>query len=143
VASTDNEKDEAVHLATKKKAMANTDMFADKRRVIRGFSHEVAKDFSAEYFDWLYIDALHTYDAVINDLTAWWPLLKKGGLVSGDDFHDWDDDVMTQWNGVGPVNWKWGVRRAVHAFFKPLGVPVRVTYIYDCYPHPAWYLTKP
>jgi hypothetical protein len=138
----DNERDEKVHLRTKKKAEDNTANFADKRQVVRGFSHIVAKDFAPEYFDWLYIDALHTYDAVINDLTAWWPLLKKGGMASGDDYHDWDDDIMNKWNGVGPIQWRWGVRRAVHDFFKPLGVAVRVTYIYDCYPHPAWYVTK-
>lgn len=143
VASTDNEKNEAVHLATKARAEANTAMFADKRRVIRGYSHLVANDFPAEYFDWLYIDALHTYDAVINDLTAWWPLAKKGGLVSGDDFADWTDPIMTKWNGEGLIQFRWGVRLAIHDFFKPLGVPVRITYLYDCYPHAAWYLTKP
>ena len=57
----DNDKNEAVHLATKKRAEANTYKYRDKTLVIRGFSHIVAKDFTPKYFDWLYIDALHTY----------------------------------------------------------------------------------
>ena len=33
-------------------------------------------------------DALHTYEAVLADLRAWWPRLRRGGLLSGDDYGD-------------------------------------------------------
>ena len=51
----------------------------------RGYSVPTALLFEDEYFDWLYIDALHTREAVLDDLRAWWPKLRSGGLISGDD----------------------------------------------------------
>lgn len=41
--------------------------------------------------DYLYIDADHTYDAVTSDLECWWPHLKVGGLIAGDDYDDPND----------------------------------------------------
>jgi predicted O-methyltransferase YrrM len=45
------------------------------------------------------IDAAHEYDAVKNDIAAWWPRVAKGGTLAGDDY-DWP-----------------GVRRAVDEAF--------------------------
>lgn len=36
--------------------------------------------------DIIHIDAGHDYVAVTNDLTAWWELLRPGGIVIGDDY---------------------------------------------------------
>jgi Methyltransferase domain len=41
--------------------------------------------------DLIYIDASHEYENVIKDLQAWFPILNKGGLLCGDDWH---------WGGV-------------------------------------------
>ena len=38
--------------------------------------------------DGLYVDADHTYEAVLADLRAWWPHLRIGGLLAGDDYHN-------------------------------------------------------
>jgi predicted O-methyltransferase YrrM len=51
-------------------------------------------DVGAEFFqslgfgdvDLLYIDAAHTYEAVYADICNWWPLVRSGGTVFGDDF---------------------------------------------------------
>lgn len=37
--------------------------------------------------DVVHIDAGHDYDAVMNDLRLWWPLLRSGGVLVGDDYH--------------------------------------------------------
>jgi predicted O-methyltransferase YrrM len=37
-------------------------------------------------FDFVYIDADHTYEGVKADLDAWYPLVKKGGVFGGDDY---------------------------------------------------------
>lgn len=37
--------------------------------------------------DVLHIDAGHDYQSVKNDLKAWWPLLRPGGVLIGDDYH--------------------------------------------------------
>ena len=52
----------------------------------RGASVDMAKTFSDAYFDVIYIDADHHYDAVLADLFAYSSKLKPGGLLFGDDF---------------------------------------------------------
>lgn len=42
--------------------------------------------FPIRYFDWLFIDANHGYEFVKADIISWWPTLKKGGLMIGDDY---------------------------------------------------------
>ena len=46
--------------------------------------------------DYLYIDADHTFDAVTADLEAWWPHLRIGGLIAGDDYEDPYDEEIPQ-----------------------------------------------
>lgn len=41
--------------------------------------------------DYLYVDADHTFDSVTSDLDSWWPYLKVGGLIAGDDYDDPND----------------------------------------------------
>ena len=53
--------------------------------------------------DYLYIDADHTFDTVTSDLESWWPHLKVGGLIAGDDYDDPADprtppDVTRAWD---------------------------------------------
>jgi Methyltransferase domain len=53
--------------------------------------------------DFAYIDGDHTYDAVLADLNAYWPLIRPGGCIAGDDY-----DIKGWWEN--------GVTRAVEAF---------------------------
>jgi SAM-dependent methyltransferase len=46
--------------------------------------------FPADYFDWIYIDGLHTYDGVVRDLTAAHTVLKRGGYLMCNDYTNWD-----------------------------------------------------
>ncbi len=58
------------------------------------------------YFDIVYIDGDHTYDAVRNDLDAWSSKVRPGGILCGDDY-------------------KWlGVRQAVLEFMDITGKQV-------------------
>ena len=52
----------------------------------RGYSVEKAKDFKDNSLDFVYLDARHDYAGVKEDLEAWWPKLKQGGLFAGHDF---------------------------------------------------------
>ena len=45
-----------------------------------------AERFEDESVDFLYIDASHTYAGVLADLVAWYPKVKVGGLIAGDDW---------------------------------------------------------
>jgi hypothetical protein len=55
-------------------------------------SLEAAKQFPGESIDFVFIDADHSYLAVLDDISAWSPKVKVGGWVTG---HDWD------WQTVG------------------------------------------
>ena len=44
------------------------------------------------YFDYIYIDGEHSYEAVLNDLKYWYPKLKKHGKIFGDDFYWREED---------------------------------------------------
>jgi hypothetical protein len=52
----------------------------------RGQSSDIGRQFPDRYFDVIYIDADHHYDAVLADLFAYAPKLKRGGILWGDDF---------------------------------------------------------
>jgi len=62
----------------------------------RMLSHEAAPLFADSHFDWAYLDASHYYDDVKNDLQCWFPKVKSGGYISGDDYGRrgfWDHGV--------------------------------------------------
>lgn len=40
-------------------------------------------------FDFVFIDADHRYEAVAADIAAYLPLVRRGGIISGHDYH-WD-----------------------------------------------------
>lgn len=73
-------------------------------KVIKAYSLEATELFEDEFFDWVYIDANHRYEAVKKDLSAWWKKIKQGGYMCGDDY------------GVSPLNF--GVIRAVNEFLQ-------------------------
>lgn len=54
--------------------------------VVRMSSEEAAGDFSDDFFDWVYIDGNHYYDRVRQDLDLWFPKIKPGGYLAGDDY---------------------------------------------------------
>lgn len=69
-----------------------TEFYKNDNRVefIREFSVIAAEKFQDNYFDFVYIDADHTYEAVIKDLRAWYPKVKIGGIIGGHDYIDGD-----------------------------------------------------
>ena len=64
--------------------------FSDDKRVeiIRDFSAQAAEQFEDNSVDWVYIDGNHSYEFVKEDLNLWWPKVKKGGVLCGDDFNE-------------------------------------------------------
>jgi len=74
-------------------------MQCEKSSVVmhRGYSSDVVEDFQDGYFDWIYIDGDHQYRFVKQDLNLYYPKVKKGGFVTGDDYgHEgwWDNGVQ-------------------------------------------------
>ena len=58
----------------------------NKVKIIKDYSVNAAKMFDDEYFDFVYIDGDHSYEAVIKDLDSWYPKLKEYGVMCGDDY---------------------------------------------------------
>jgi hypothetical protein len=54
---------------------------------IRKMSLDAAKDFPDGSLDFVYIDANHRFEYVVNDLATWSKKVRPGGIVSGHDFH--------------------------------------------------------
>jgi len=56
-------------------------------RVLKLTSVRAASLFPDKYFDFVYIDANHTYKAVYADIYVWLPKVRDGGILGGHDFH--------------------------------------------------------
>lgn len=58
----------------------------DKEHFINLPSIKAAKLFEDKSLDFVFIDGSHTYEAVTEDLAAWFPKIKQGGVMTGHDF---------------------------------------------------------
>jgi len=134
-----------------KKAETRTEFAADRRHLVKALSTDAAAQFEDASIDWIYLDALHTKEAVLQDLAAWYPKLRPGGLLSGDDYGGAKDTEFVpsqRWvksfGGVAmsPDN-NWGVMSALHEFAPNHRLDIHVTWMHDCYGYPAWYARKP
>lgn len=69
----------------------------------RGTSEEACRSFADGSLDWVYIDGNHMYEFAKADLESFYPKIRKGGFLTGDDY------APGGW-------WKGGVMRAVDEF---------------------------
>jgi hypothetical protein len=74
--------------------------------VQRAFSQDKMPEFEDASLDWVYVDGMHTYDAVTRDLSLSWDKIKDDGFILGHDFTN------------GPLGQKqnFGVVEAVNQF---------------------------
>jgi predicted O-methyltransferase YrrM len=69
-------------------AVANLEEFFNKGlTLITGDSAKTADNYKDEEFDFIFVDGDHSYEQAKLDITAWYPKLKKGGIIAGDDYH--------------------------------------------------------
>lgn len=74
-------------------------------KLIRDYTTKAAEIFPDEFFDLVYLDADHTYEAVKKDLEAWYPKVRKGGFFVGDDYLDrWSPRRHVRFGVVKAVN---------------------------------------
>ena len=72
------------------------DKYGDRSIMVRDYSYNVDMDFEDESVDFVYIDGLHTYEAVKFDIMLYWPKVKPGGVLAGHDYGpDWPGIVKT------------------------------------------------
>ena len=125
--------------------------------LLKNLSTNAARLFDDEFFDFVYIDALHTYDACVADMAAWYPKAKPGALFAGDDFGDAMLPAVANAFNVALIGrvFRWGVIRAVTEFAIDRGVNYHITAYETQYDNrfgkrprpvqaaPNWYLVKP
>jgi hypothetical protein len=78
----------------------------EQRRVVvhRMFSVEAARHFHPHSLDWIFIDADHTYQAVLDDLRTWSSKIKPGGVIMGHDYMDWGAAIELKFGVIPAVN---------------------------------------
>lgn len=84
---------------------SNIEPVKDRIGIVKSLSWDGAKNYEDNSIDFVFIDAAHDYESVTKDLNAWYPKLKKDGIIAGHDY------VPTC-----------GVYSAVNDFFK--GIPI-------------------
>ena len=83
----------------------------------------------------IYVDASHQYTDVLADVTSWWPKLRLGGVIAGDDYY----------NGYVPLAGNtFGVKDAVDEFAAKKNHRVYSSGYGDdrLGKHPQWYIFK-
>lgn len=102
--------------------------------VMKMDSVEASKYIADGSLDFVYIDGDHTYEGCKRDIEAWAPKVRKGGIVSGDDYYEFK-------SGRG------GVIPAVNEWVEKNGVALNVTDWDNDNPErderqPAWWYAK-
>jgi len=54
---------------------------------IKGRSLDAVRDFTDQSLDFVYIDAAHDFDSVVQDIIQWSAKVKHGGVIAGHDYY--------------------------------------------------------
>jgi hypothetical protein len=101
--------------------------YGNRCEIIRADSRDAFKQFEDNFFDFIYIDANHKYEAVKLDMENWFPKVRKGGVFSG---HDYLINV-SEWRVIE-------VKKAVDEFCNKLQIQFFVTKE----EYPSWWFIK-
>ena len=80
----------SIHTDAFSLTMDNIRGFEDRATMIRTKSTQGADLFQDNSLDFVYIDANHAYDYVVEDIKTWYPKVKNGGYLLGHDYLDID-----------------------------------------------------
>jgi len=88
----------------------------DRVEIVRDLSENAVLNFKDNYFDFLYLDADHSYEASKKDIAMWYSKVKPGGIFSGHDYL----------NGSLPQG-EFGVKRAIDKFSEEHNLNINIT----------------
>jgi len=104
--------------------------------MVKKASVEAARDIPDGALDFVYIDADHDYRSCREDIEAWFPKVRHGGIVAGHDYLNWTRD-----QGAGC---DFGVKAAVDEYCTQNGYKLFITTDdwWEGNPYPTWYFVK-
>jgi hypothetical protein len=79
-----------IHTDAYELTINNIGGFEHRATMIRTTSIQGADLFQDNSLDFVYIDANHAYDYVVQDINTWYPKVKKNGYLLGHDYLDLD-----------------------------------------------------
>jgi hypothetical protein len=126
-----------IHTTAYADAMKSIEGKEDRSVMIRCNSAKAISLFPDKSLDFVYIDANHAYDYVVEDIKLWYPKVKNGGYLLGHDYldFDWYNDPNFMANGKdkhiyaanGFYFGVFGVNPAVDEFCKRGGYELTIT----------------
>jgi hypothetical protein len=119
---------DAEHEACLRETEQNLKSHAGRYAIHRKPSLEAAGTFADSSLDFVYIDANHQFQPALDDMRAWFPKVRAGGVLAGHDYVDGTFDAG-----------KFGVKSAVRAFECETGLVARGT-VDPMWP--SWYIVK-
>ncbi len=90
----------------KSQALVNLQKHEGRFKVFPMWSSDAAREVGDRTLDFVYLDARHDFNGVVEDLESWWPKLRVGGILAG---HDYCDGELPEGDFF--------VRSAINAFF--------------------------
>jgi predicted O-methyltransferase YrrM len=76
-----------------KEFISNIEPISNIINPIRMESLKAVDLYEDESLDMVFLDASHRYEDIKNDMIAWYPKVKKGGIFSGHDYPSWTQVV--------------------------------------------------
>jgi len=73
------------------RTMRNMAAWTNKMIVCQNYTSVCVERVPDEHFDFIYVDARHDFKGVYEDMVAWWPKLRMGGIMAGHDYVTQDD----------------------------------------------------
>ena len=112
-----------------------------KVNLINMYSDEAHSQIDNNSIDFCFVDGNHRYDYVLRDLQNYFPKLKPGGIIAGDDYfmrHFRNDHLKTLKEGEYPEKM---VYEAVNDFCAKNGLILKTAGVHRGYPA-TWYIIK-
>ena len=70
--------------------------FEGRYEMHQAMTTEAVHQFDDGFFDFIYVDATHSYMDSKADVESWWPKLRVGGVMAGDDYFNGYVDAAGQ-----------------------------------------------
>ncbi len=77
--------------------------FGDRYQFFLSDSIEASKSFGDNGLCFVYLDGDHSYPYILNEIEAWWPKIRKGGVLAGHDFIVYEHPQLGDYGVVDAV----------------------------------------